>query len=137
MWLGAQNQWQQWYSYKSLLKLLDNNDILTRVFLSYLTTLYSKCFINFRKSLVSSLETGLFTSSVKSTTYFLFAFFYFSSYYGLKHLSLWVRPLTWFDALGYVVKWPPNKVNNNLESQKSGLIEPWPEVTRYLRTKGI
>jgi len=31
----------------------------------------------------------------------------------------------------------PNKVDNNLESQKSGLIEPDPEVTMYLRTKGI
>jgi len=115
-------------------------DILTRVFLSYLTTLYSMCFINFRKSLVSSLETGLFTSLVMSTTYFLFSFFYLSSSYGLKHLLLWVRPLTWCDALDYVVKWPPNKVNNNLENQKSGLVEPWPRGNhvpknqRYLKS---
>jgi hypothetical protein len=31
----------------------------------------------------------------------------------------------------------PNEVDNKQEIQKSGLIEPWLEVTMYLRIKGI
>jgi hypothetical protein len=33
---------------------------------------------------------------------------------------------SWCRPLDHVIKQLPNEVVNNLESQKSGLIEPWP-----------
>lgn len=86
-------------SFKSM-----TNHILIGVFLSCSITLYSLCFISCKNSLVSFSVMSLFTSSIRSTTYFPLAFFYFSISSEVKHFLLWVRPptSTWKTSVGNV-----------------------------------